>query len=58
MTIDEYGQMISLYMQSGLGYQTPSLMQTLAGTGTERPTENFQGLALRRTRRTAWCSPA
>lgn len=45
MTIDEYGQMVSLYMQSGLGYQTPSLMQTLAGTGTERPTDNFQGLA-------------
>lgn len=45
MTIDEYGQMVSLYLQSGLGYQTPSLMQTLAGTGTERPTDNFQGLA-------------
>lgn len=45
MSIDEYGQMLNLYMQSGLGYQTPSLMQTLAGTGTERPTDNFQGLA-------------
>jgi phage portal protein BeeE len=45
MNLDEYGQMVSLYMQSGLGYQTPSLMQTLAGTGTERPTDNFQGLA-------------
>lgn len=45
MTLDEYGQMLGLYMQSGLGYQTPSLMQTLAGTGTERPTDNFQGLA-------------
>ena len=45
MTVDEYGQMVNLYMQSGLGYQTPSLMQTLAGTGTERPTDNFQGLA-------------
>ena len=45
LSIDEYGQMISMYMQAGLGYQTPSLMQTLAGTGTERPTDNFQGLA-------------
>lgn len=45
MTLDEYGQMVSMYMQSGLGYQTPSLMQTLAGSGTERPTDNFQGLA-------------
>lgn len=45
MSLDEYGQMVSLYMQSGLGYQTPSLMQTLAGTGTERPADNFQGLA-------------
>lgn len=45
MTLDEYGQMVSLYMQAGLGYQTPSLMQTLAGTGTERPTDNFKGLA-------------
>lgn len=44
MTLDEYGKMLSLYMQAGLGYQTPSLMQTLAGTGTERPTNNFQGL--------------
>lgn len=33
MSIDEYGQMVSMFMQSGLGYQTPSLMQTLAGTG-------------------------
>lgn len=45
MTLDEYGQMVNLYMQAGLGYQTPSLMQTLAGTGTERPADNFQGLA-------------
>ncbi len=45
MTIDEYGQMLNLYMQSGMGYQTPPLMQTLAGTGTERPSNNFQGLA-------------
>lgn len=45
MTVDEWGKMISLYMQSGLNYQTPSLMQTLAGTGTERPANNFEGLA-------------
>lgn len=45
LSLDEYGQMLSLYAQSGLGYQTPSLMQTLAGTGTERPADNFQGLA-------------
>lgn len=45
LSLDEYGQMVSMYMQSGLGYQTPSLMQTLAGTGTERPADNFQGLA-------------
>lgn len=45
MSIDEYGQMVSQYMQAGLGYQTPSLMQTLAGTGTERPANNFEGLA-------------
>jgi len=45
MTLDEYGQMLNLYMQAGLGYQTPSLVQTLAGTGTERPADNFQGLA-------------
>lgn len=45
MSIDEYGQMLNLYMQSGLGYQSPSLMQTLAGGGTERPADNFQGLA-------------
>jgi len=45
LTVDEYGQMVSMYMQSGLGYQTPSLIQTLAGTGTERPADNFQGLA-------------
>ena len=45
LSLDEYGQMVSMYMQAGLGYQTPSLMQTLAGTGTERPTDNFQGLA-------------
>lgn len=45
MTLDEYGQMLSMYMNAGLGYQTPSLMQTLAGTGTERPGDNFQGLA-------------
>lgn len=44
MTIDEYGQMLNLY-QSGMGYQAPSLMQTLAGTGTERPANNFEGLA-------------
>lgn len=44
LSIDEYGQMLSLYAQAGLGYQTPSLMQTLAGTGTERPADNFQGL--------------
>lgn len=44
MTIDEYGQMLNLY-QSGVGYQAPSLMQTLAGTGTERPANNFEGLA-------------
>lgn len=44
MSLDEYGQMLSLYMQSGLGYQTPSLMQTLAGSGTERPANNFEGL--------------
>lgn len=46
MSLDEYGQMLNLYMQSGLGYQTPSLIQTLAGTGTERPADNFQGLAM------------
>lgn len=45
LSLDEYGQMLNLYMSSGLGYQTPSLMQTLAGTGTERPADNFQGLA-------------
>lgn len=45
MSIDEYGKMVSLYMQAGLGYQTPSLTQTLAGTGTERPAANFEGLA-------------
>ncbi|GAS95472.1 uncharacterized protein RMCC_2438 [Mycolicibacterium canariasense] len=45
MSLDEYGQMLNLYMQSGLGYQTPSLVQTLAGTGTERPANNFEGLA-------------
>lgn len=45
MTVDEYGQMLSLYMQSGAGYQTPTLVQTLAGTGTERPGNNFEGLA-------------
>lgn len=45
LSLDEYGQMLNLYMNSGLGYQTPSLMQTLAGTGTERPADNFQGLA-------------
>lgn len=43
--INTYAHMLSLYMQSGLGYQTPSLMQTLAGTGTERPANNFVGLA-------------
>ena len=46
LSLDEYGQMLNLYMNSGLGYQTPSLMQTLAGTGTERPTNNFRGLTL------------
>lgn len=45
MTVDEYGQMVNMYMQSGIGYQTPSLMQTLAGSGTERPADNFEGLA-------------
>lgn len=45
MSLDEYGKMVSLYMQAGLGYQTPSLTQTLAGTGTERPADTFQGLA-------------
>ncbi len=45
MTVDDYAKMVGLYMQSGLGYQTPSLMQTLAGTGTERPAGNFEGLA-------------
>lgn len=45
MSLDEYGQMLSMYINAGLGYQTPSLNQTLAGTGTERPADNFQGLA-------------
>lgn len=45
MDLDEYGQMVSQYLQAGLGYQTPSLMQTLAGTGTERPANTFEGLA-------------
>lgn len=45
MSLDEYGQMLNMYMNAGLGYQTPSLIQTLAGTGTERPADTFQGLA-------------
>lgn len=45
LSIDQYGQLLSMYMNSGLGYQTPSLMQTLAGTGTERPADNFIGLS-------------
>lgn len=45
MSLDEYGQMLNMYINAGLGYQTPSLNQTLAGTGTERPADNFQGLA-------------
>ena len=46
MSIDEYGQMLNMYMNAGMGYQTPSLIQTLAGTGTERPADGFQGLAM------------
>lgn len=45
LTFDDYGLMVASYLQGGGGYATPSLMQTLAGTGTERPTDNFQGLA-------------
>lgn len=43
--INAYAEMVGLFMQSGMGYQTPSLVQTLAGTGTERPAPNFHGLA-------------
>lgn len=46
MTLDIYGQMLSSYYSAGLGYQTPTLMQTLAGTATEQPADNFQGLAM------------
>lgn len=45
LSIDDYGQMVSMFLQSGLGYQAPSLVQTLAGAATERPADNFQGLA-------------
>jgi len=45
MGLDDYGQMLNA-MYTGMGYQAaPVLMQTLAGTGTERPAGNFQGLA-------------
>lgn len=44
VTWDEYAQMLQQFQYNGYTYQT-GLQQTLAGTSTERPSNNFVGLA-------------
>ncbi|WP_330253131.1 phage portal protein [Nocardia sp. NBC_00565] len=43
-TIDDYAAMLNQFQFGGYSYQT-GLQQTLAGTDTERPSNNFVGLA-------------
>ncbi|WP_454199580.1 phage portal protein [Nocardia sp. Marseille-Q1738] len=44
LTWDEYAQLLQQFQFNGYVYQT-GLQQTLAGTDTERPSNNFVGLA-------------
>ncbi|WP_439030225.1 phage portal protein [Gordonia terrae] len=44
MNLDEYVKMLSQYSLNS-GYMAPHLQQTLAGDATERPSNNFVGLA-------------
>ena len=44
MSIDEYAQLLQQFQFNGYTYQA-GLQQTLAGTETERPSNNFVGLA-------------
>ncbi|UGT65319.1 phage portal protein [Nocardia gipuzkoensis] len=44
MTWDEYANLVQQFQFNGYTYQT-GLQQTLAGTDTERPSNNFAGLA-------------
>jgi hypothetical protein len=44
MTWDEYANLVQQFQFNGYAYQT-GLQQTLAGTDTERPSNNFVGLA-------------
>lgn len=48
MTLDEYAQQLSSFMYNGLYYApttTGMVQQTLGGRATERPADNFRGLA-------------
>lgn len=44
-SIDQYGLMLNQYLAMNGGYMMPTLNQTLGGSATERPAENYQGLA-------------
>lgn len=46
MTLDEYAQQLNSFMHNGLYYSSPvgMIQQTLGGTATERPADNFQAL--------------
>lgn len=45
MSMEQYAQTVGAYMQAGLAYAQPTLIQTLAGQATERPAPTFEGLA-------------
>lgn len=45
MSIDEYAAMVNQFAFNGYVYQAGGIRQTLVGTGTEKPPNNFEGLA-------------
>jgi phage portal protein BeeE len=45
MSFDQYAAMLGQFQFNGLTYGSPGMQQTLAGTATEMPTNNFIGLA-------------
>ncbi len=45
MSIDDYAAMVNQFAFNGFAYQAGGVRQTLVGTGTEKPPNNFEGLA-------------
>ncbi|SKQ55439.1 phage portal protein [Mycobacteroides abscessus] len=45
MSIDEYAAMVNQFAFNGYAYQAGGVRQTLVGQGTEKPPNNFEGLA-------------